>query len=87
MTSNLFGYQNNALADDIYIYDPEENELNFENWLPPSVNQRTMKKDQYPLQNYNNPKYPNVNSLTDNSEQQNTYWEQKHMNIKNYKMK
>ena len=75
LTSNLLRYKNKALTDDIDIYDPEEDELKLGNWLPPSVNQRTRKKDQYPLQSYYNPKYPNVNSLTDNSEQQNTYWE------------
>ena len=44
LTSLLFGYQNNALTDNTDTYDPEENELNFGNWLPPSVNQRTRKK-------------------------------------------
>ena len=45
LTSNQFGFQNKAIDDGIYFSDAEDNELNFDKWLPPSVNQRTRKKD------------------------------------------
>ena len=45
LTSNLFGYQNNAPDDDIYISDTEDKELKLGNWLTPSVNQKIRKQD------------------------------------------
>ena len=75
MTSNLFGYQNNAPADDISISDTEDKELKFGNWLPPSVNQRVRKKDQIQTQNFYNRNYIYISSLNDNREHQDRYWE------------
>ena len=46
LTSNLFGYQNNAPEDDIYTSDSEDRDLKLGNWLPPSVNHKVRKKDQ-----------------------------------------
>ena len=77
LKSNLFGYQNNATNDIIEILDREENELHLGKWLPPSVNQRTRKKDQNQLQNYYSTNNTNINSLTDNREPLYTNWEQK----------
>ena len=77
MTSNLFGLQNNVIDDGIYFSDAEDDELNFDKRLPPSVNQRIRKKNPEQLQTYYNDKQTSSNTLTDNQEQQNINWEEK----------
>ena len=71
MTSNLFGFQKNAIDDGTYFSDTEDNELNFDKRLPPSVNQRTRRKDQEQSQKYYNNKEPSSNTLINNREQHN----------------
>ena len=75
LTSNLFGYQNNAHTDEIYIVDSEEKELKLGDWLPPSVNQRLIKKDQNPAQNHYNGNNTYISSLNENCEYRDMHWE------------
>ena len=75
LTSNIFGYQNNAPEDEIYISDTEDKELKLGNWLPPSVNQRIRKKDQIQARNHYNRNNTYISSLNYTREHQDMYWE------------
>ena len=78
LTSNLFRFQCNAIDDGTYFSDTEYNELNFDKWLPPSVNQRTRRKDQEQPQNYYNNKQTSNNTLTNKREQHNVHINYEH---------
>ena len=80
LTSILFGYQHNAHEKEIYISDSEVKELKLGNWLPPSVNQKVRKRDQNPAQYQYNRNNTYINSLNDNRDHQEMYWEQHNNN-------
>ena len=84
LTSNLFGHQNN-IAGEIYISDSDEKDLEFGNWLQPSVNQNVRKKNQYPTQHNYNRNNTYISSLIDNRENQELYWEHQMHNYKEIK--
>ena len=85
LTSNLFGYQNNTPEDDTYIPDTEDKELKLGKSLPPPVNQRVRKKDQIQAQNQYNGYNTYFDSLNDNREHQDMYWEQQTHNYRELK--
>ena len=67
LTSVIFAFQNNAINDGIFFSD----ELQLNNWLPPSVNQRLRTKEQEKiLKNYSNKQTTN-NTLINIREQSN----------------
>ena len=72
LISKLFGHQNN-IADKIYLSDSDKKDLNFGNWLPPSVNQNVSKKNQYPTKHNYNRNNTHISSLNDNLENQELY--------------
>ena len=69
MTSNIFGFHNNAMDEGAYFFDAEDNVLQFNRRLPPSVNQRTRRRDQDQTINYYNNQQTSSNILTNNREQ------------------
>ena len=84
LTSNLFGNQQN-IADEIDISDSEDRDARIGNLLPPSVNQKVRRKYQNPTPyNYNrNNTY--IDSLNDNREQNELFWEQQMYNYQDLK--
>ena len=71
LTSTLFGFQYNTIIDGAYFSDPENDELQLNKWLPPSVNQRTRRKEQDQTKNYYTDKQPTNNTLHNNRDQSN----------------
>ena len=68
LTSNLFGLQNNAMDEGTYFSDAEDNVLQFNKGLSPSVNQRIRRRDQDQTDNYYNNQQTSSNILTNNRE-------------------
>ena len=84
LSSNLFGNQQN-IADKIDISDSEERNLRIGNLLPPTVNQKVLRKNENPTQYNHNRNNTYISSSNDNREQHELFWEQQMYNYQDLK--
>ena len=86
LTSKLFKNQQNVV-DEIYISDSDEKEkeIEFWNWIPPTVNQRVRKTTQQTMNRDNIRNNTYISSLNKNNDNHDLHWEQQMYNYNDLK--